>query len=228
MELPIIFGAAASQPNALTVVATGNRFWWSFEYPDQHVVTANEMRIPVGTPVRVQLRSADVIHAFWIPRLNGKTSMVPGKTNEMWLQADQPDVYVGQCTELCGVQHAGMLLRVLAEPPDQFNAWLAREAQPAAAPVSDQARQGQQVFQTYACGDCHAIQGTVAAGTAAPDLTHLVSRQTLAAGLIPNTPDYLRRWLDNPQTIKPGAMMPTFRLSDAELGALTAYLEGLR
>ncbi|HLH21232.1 MAG TPA: cytochrome c oxidase subunit II [Chloroflexota bacterium] len=228
LELPTIFGAAAAQPNALTVVATGNRFWWGFEYPDQGVVTANELHIPVGVPVRVQLRSADVIHALWIPRLNGKTDMVPGQTNEMWLQASTPDVYVGQCSELCGIQHAGMLLRVIAEPQDQFNAWLAREAAPAAAPTSDPARQGQQVFQTNACGDCHTVKGTAAAGTAGPDLTHVASRQTLASGVIPNTPEQLRRWLDNPQVVKPGAFMPTFRLSDTDLAALTAYLDELR
>lgn len=228
LELPIIFGAAASQPNALTVVATGYRFWWGFEYPGQGIVTANELHIPVGVPVRVQLRSEDVVHALWIPRLNGKTDMVPGQTNEMWLHADAPDVYLGQCSELCGIQHAGMLLRVIAEPQAQFDAWAARERTPAAAPTSDLARQGQQVFQTNACGDCHSIQGTAATARAGPDLTHVASRQTLAAGVIPNTPDQLRRWLDNPQVVKPGAFMPTFRLSDSDLTALTAYLEELR
>jgi cytochrome c oxidase subunit 2 len=228
LELPIIFGAAAPRPNALTVVATGYRFWWGFEYPDQGIVTANELHIPVGVPVRVQLRSEDVIHALWIPRLNGKIDMVPGQTNELWLHADAPDTYLGQCSELCGIQHAGMLLRVIAEPQAQFDAWAARERAPAAAPASDLARQGQQVFQTYACGDCHGIQGTAAVARVGPNLTHVASRQTLAAGVIPNTPEDLRRWLDNPQVVKPGAFMPTFRLSDAELTALTAYLEELR
>jgi cytochrome c oxidase subunit 2 len=228
LELPAIFAGAAAQPNALTVVATGYRFWWEFEYPAQGAITSNEMHIPVGVPVRVQLRSADVIHALWIPRLNGKIDMVPGQTHDLWLHADAPDVYVGQCSELCGVQHAGMLLRVIAEPPEQFAAWAAREAQPAAARMTSQASQGQQVFQTYACGDCHAIRGAPAVARAGPDLTHVASRQTLAAGLIPNTPDQMRHWLDNPQAVKPGAFMPTFRLSDADLGALTAYLDELR
>lgn len=228
LELPLIFGDVAAQPNALTVVATGHQFWWEFEYPDQGVVTANELRIPVGVPVRVQLRSADVIHALWIPRLNGKQDMVPGQTNNLWLQADAPDVYLGQCSELCGIQHAGMLLRVIAEPQADFDAWVARERAPAGPPTSDQARQGQQVFQTYACGGCHAVQGTTAAARVGPDLTHVASRQTLASGVIPNTPGQMRRWLDNPQAIKPGALMPTFRLSDADLGALTAYLAELR
>jgi cytochrome c oxidase subunit 2 len=228
LELPIIFGAAASQPNALTVVATGYRFWWSFEYPDRGVVTANELHIPVGVPVRVQLRSEDVIHALWIPRLNGKIDMVPGQTNEMWLHADTPDVYLGQCSELCGIQHAGMLLRVIAQPQAEFDAWVARTRQPATAPTTDLARQGAQVFATNACGDCHMIQGTTATARAGPDLTHVASRQTLASGVIPNTPEQMRRWLDNPQLVKPGAFMPTFRLSDADLTALSAYLEGLQ
>jgi cytochrome c oxidase subunit 2 len=228
LELPTIFGSAASQPNALTVVATGHQFWWEFEYPAQGAITSNEMHIPVGVPVRVQLRSADVVHALWIPRLNGKFDMVPGRTNEIWFHADSPDVYVGQCSELCGIQHAGMLLRVIAEPPDQFAAWAASQAQPAAQPAAGQAAQGQQVFQTNACGDCHAVRGVTGPVRAGPDLTHLASRQTLAAGVITNTPDDLRRWLDNPQLVKPGALMPTFRLSDADLSALTAYLEGLQ
>jgi cytochrome c oxidase subunit II len=228
LELPLIFGAAAAQPNALTVTATGHQFWWEFAYPDRGVVTSNELHIPVGVPVRVQLRSADVIHALWIPRLNGKLDMVPGQTNDLWLQADTPDVYLGQCSELCGIQHAGMLLRVIAEPPAAFDAWVARERAPAGPPQSDQARQGQQVFQASACGDCHAVQGTTAAVRVGPDLTHVASRQTLASGVIPNTPDQMRRWLENPQLVKPGALMPTFRLSDADLTALTAYLEELR
>src|SRR5205085_12157119 len=134
----------AAQDGALTVVATGNRFWWEFAYPDLDVLTANELHIPVGVPVRLQLRSADVVHALWIPRLNGKTDMVPGQTNTMVLQADQPEVYVGQCTELCGLQHAWMLLRVIAEPRPAFDAWVASQRAPAAAPASDPARQGQQ------------------------------------------------------------------------------------
>jgi cytochrome c oxidase subunit 2 len=228
LELPLIFGDVRAQPNHLTVIATGHQFWWEFEYPDRGVLTSNELHIPVGVPVRVQLRSADVIHALWIPRLNGKQDMVPGQTNDLWLQADAPDVYVGQCSELCGIQHAGMLLRVIADPPDQFAAWAAREATPAAAPTTDLARQGQQVFQTYACGDCHAVRGTPAVARAGPDLTHVASRQTLASGIIPNTPDEMRRWLDNPQVVKPGALMPSFRLSDADLTALVAYLTELR
>jgi cytochrome c oxidase subunit 2 len=228
LELPLIFGDVRAQPDHLAVVATGHQFWWEFEYPDRGVLTSNELHIPVGVPVRVQLRSADVIHALWVPRLNGKIDMVPGQTNDLWLQADAPDVYLGQCSELCGIQHAGMLLRVIADPPDQFAAWAAHEAQSAAAPTSDLPRQGQQVFQTYACGDCHAIRGTPAVARAGPDLTHVASRQTLASGVIPNTPDEMRRWLENPQLIKPGALMPAFRLSDAELTALVAYLAELR
>jgi cytochrome c oxidase subunit II len=228
IELPHIFAAEARPPNAVNVVATGNRFWWEFEYPDLGVLTANELHLPTGVPMRVQLKSADVIHGFWIPRLNGKTDMTPGWTNDTVLYTDQADTYLGQCTELCGLQHAWMLLRVIAEPRDRFDAWVARERAPAAAPADDLARRGQQLFDTNACGNCHTIRGTPAAGRAAPDLTHVGSRETLAAGALRNTPEDLHRWLDNPQAIKPGAMMPTFRLSDDELAALTAYLGSLK
>ena len=228
LELPLIFDDVRAQPNTLVMSATGHQFWWELEYPGQGALTSNELHIPAGVPVRVQLRSADVVHALWVPRLNGKIDMVPGQTNDLWLQADAPDVYLGQCSELCGIQHAGMLLRVIADPPDQFAAWAAREAQPAAAPATALAQQGQQVFQTNACGDCHAIRGTSAVSRAGPDLTHVASRQTLASGVIPNTPEEMRRWLDNPQLIKPGALMPAFRLSEADLTALVAYLEGLQ
>ncbi len=228
LEVPGIFGAGAAPADALTVLATGNRFWWAFEFPSLGIVTANELHIPVGAPVRVQLRSTDVIHSFWVPRLNGKTDLIPGQTNELVLHAEQPDTYVGQCAEFCGLQHAWMLLRVIAEPPAQFDDWVARERAPAAAPASDTARQGEQLFATHACGNCHAIQGTSAAGRAGPDLTHVASRETLGAGALPSSAVNLRRWVSNPQQFKPGAFMPTFRLADSDLAALGAYLDGLR
>jgi cytochrome c oxidase subunit 2 len=212
----------------LRVVATGHQFWWEFRYPDLGVVTANELHIPLGTDVRVDLGSADVIHRFWVPQLNGKQDLIPGKTNSVALYTDQAGTYLGQCAEFCGLQHAWMLLRVIAEPKADFDAWVAAQRQPPAAPATALAQQGAQVFQSQTCINCHAIQGTGATADIGPDLTHVGSRSTLAAGALTNTPENLTRWLTNPQAIKPGAKMPAFGLSQADFAALAAYLEGLK
>jgi cytochrome c oxidase subunit 2 len=229
LMLPAMRGASAPQGDALPIVAIGHQWWWEFQYPNQSVLTANELHIPVGQPVRVQLESADVIHSFWIPRLNGKTDLIPGKTNSLWLQAQEADTYLGQCAEFCGIQHAWMLLRVIAQAPADFDAWVANERQPAAAPAGGSpAAQGQQLFTQRTCVNCHTIQGTNARGTVGPDLTHMGSRQTIGAGVLDNTLDNMRRWLKNPQAVKPGSNMPDFHLSDADVDALAAYLEGLK
>jgi cytochrome c oxidase subunit 2 len=212
----------------LRIVATGHRYWWEFRYPELGVVTANELHIPIGTDVRVDLQSADVIHSFWVPQLNGKQDLIPGKTNYVALYTDQPGVYLGQCAEFCGLQHAWMLLRVIAEPTAEFNAWVAAQRQPPAPAAGTLAEQGYQVFMSQTCINCHTIDGTAATGDVGPNLTHVGSRETLAAGALTNTPENLRRWLDNPQAIKPGAQMPAFGLSQADFAALTAYLEGLK
>lgn len=230
LMVPVLTTTAAPAPGSLTVTAVGHQWWWEYRYPDLGVVMANELHIPVGEPVRVQLQSTDVIHSFWIPRLNGKTDMVPGRTNVTQLQAQQAGTYLGQCAEFCGLQHAGMLIRLIAQPRAEFDAWVAQQRQARPTPPAGAGQQtlGRKVFTDNTCGNCHAIQGTAANGKAAPDLTHVGSRQTLAAGLLGNNLDTMTRWLRDPQAIKPGANMPKFSLTDDELAALAAYLEGLK
>ncbi|WP_437206259.1 cytochrome c oxidase subunit II [Planctomicrobium sp. SH664] len=221
---------------ALFVTVVGRQWWWEFQY--QHYngqtvkfTTANELHIPVsenGRPhhVYLSLKSADVCHSFWVPRLAGKTDLIPGRVNTMWFEATEPGTYLGQCAEYCGTQHAGMLLRVIAEPVEQFERWLAREQQPAATDADTAA--GRELFLSLSCVNCHAVQGTVARGMYAPNLTHLMSRETLASGVLPNSKENLRRWVHNPQEIKPGCLMPAFGLSEAQLDTLVNYLETLR
>jgi cytochrome c oxidase subunit 2 len=226
--------AAVNAPRTrpgLTIEVTGHQWWWQVAYdpddPSRRFITANEIHVPVGQPVEVKLRSADVIHSFWIPALSGKTDTIPGRTNVTWLQADRPGVYWGQCAEFCGVQHAGMALEVVAEPPATFAAWAAAQRQPATDAPGSQALAGQALFSTR-CGACHSVRGTGAGGAVGPDLTHLMSRRTLAAGALPNTPLALRGWIANPQAIKPGARMPPTWLSGPELNETVAYLETLK
>ena len=216
----------------LVIEVTARQWWWRVAYPNddasQTIVTANEIHIPVGRPVRIKLIGADVIHSFWVPALAGKTDAIPGQTNSMWLQADRPGVYRGQCAEYCGLQHAKMAFEIVAEPPAGFEAWRRAQLLDAPVPVSPSALQGQQVFVAR-CGACHAVRGSGADdGRAGPDLTHLMSRATLAAGALPNTPGGLSGWIANPQAIKPGTTMPTPYLSGPELAAVRGYLVTLR
>lgn len=217
---------------ALVVEVTGHRWWWEAHYLDaqgQRLATvANELHVPVGRPVRVLLRSEDVIHSFWAPNLQGKTDMVPGRTNVAWFVAEREGAWRGQCAEFCGLQHAMMAFLIVAEPPARFEAWLQRQGQSAAEPADELARQGRQLFESRACVMCHAVRGTVAGGQVAPDLTHLASRRTLAAGRLPNNRGSLAAWILDPQQVKPGTTMPATRLSGDELTALLHYLEGLR
>lgn len=207
---------------ALTIKVTGYDWWWKAEYGGFE--TANELHIPVGVPVLIELESADVIHAFWVPQLAGKTEMIPGMTNRQWLQADKPGIYRGQCTQFCGAQHAHMAFEVVAESPDDFQAW--QEAQRKSAfPVTDMA--GQRIFMDN-CASCHAVRGTKATGGHAPDLTHLGSRRLLAAGLITNTPEHIMDWVRSAQQLKPGSRMPDFAFSPEEADALSAYLATLK
>jgi cytochrome c oxidase subunit 2 len=228
LMLPVMGVAENAPPDAYAVTVTGHQFWWEFRYPQANAIAANEMHVPVGEKVRLVLQSADVIHSFWIPRLNGKMDLIPGQTNDWLIEAEAPGEYVGQCSEFCGVQHAWMLLRVFAQPRAELDAWVAQQASPAVAPTDPTAQRGQQIFQQQACGVCHAIRGTSAFGGVGPDLTHVGSRTTLAAGALTNSSDNLQRWLRDPQRIKPGANMPAFKLSDADVQALTSYLEGLK
>ncbi|MGN6703428.1 MAG: cytochrome c oxidase subunit II [Burkholderiaceae bacterium] len=225
--------AAPSHPPALTVEVVGRQWWWEVRYiggaPADTIATANEIHIPVGQPVRFQLIGGDVIHSFWIPQLGGKTDMIPGQTNVTWLQADKPGDYRGQCGEYCGLQHAHMAMHVMAEEPAKFEAWRRQQLQEAAAPPPSaaQAVHGGQVFM-QSCAACHAVRGTDAGGRLGPDLTHLMSRGTIAGGTLDNTRGNLAGWVANPQSMKPGARMPAMDLTPQDLRAVVAYLETLK
>ena len=220
----------AAKP-ALTVQVVGHRWWWELRYsgaaPAETFVTANELHLPVGQPVRLELATADVIHSFWVPALAGKTDLIPGQRNVAWIEADRPGRYWGHCGEYCGLQHANMMLTVVAEPPAAFARWAQGQRRPADVPAAAPAQAGQAVFTRSACALCHAVRGTGAGGGLGPDLTHLASRGTIAAGVLPNRPGHLAGWVANPQSIKPGVLMPSVPLSSTELNALLAYLESL-
>jgi cytochrome c oxidase subunit 2 len=219
---------ASASATGLTIEVVGRQWFWDVAYPGTGVRTANEIHIPVGIPVNVEVSSGDVVHSFWVPELNRKIDMIPGQTNRVTLEADQAGTYRGQCAEFCGLQHAHMAFYVVAEPKAKFDAWLARESQPAALPSTPELERGQQVLLGSSCVYCHTISGTTASGKIGPDLTHLASRRSLAAGLIPNSPGYLAGWILDPQHVKPGSKMPATDLSGAELQALLAYLESLK
>jgi cytochrome c oxidase subunit 2 len=213
---------------AMTIDVIGHQWWWEVRYPQSAAVTANEIHIPTGTRVNVVATTADVIHSFWVPELNRKVDMVPGFQNRVLLYAPHAGVYRGQCSQFCGLQHAHMALSVIAQPPEQFAAWLRHEAAPAARRITAQAHVGRHAFMTSSCGSCHEIRGTAARGTVGPDLTHLEARTTLAADTIPNVPSELAAWIANPQAIKPGDRMPDLGLSRGVLDAVVTYLESLR
>jgi cytochrome c oxidase subunit II len=228
-----IFGIEGLQatPGALNVTVVGHQWWWEIRYPDLGIITANELHVPVSepttpTPIFLTLQSADVIHSFWVPQLAGKMDVIPNKTNRVWIDPHTPGLYVGQCAEFCGLQHAGMLLRVVVHPKDEFAGWVATQQAPA---IDDPGvRGGRELFQSVACINCHTVRGTPANGIFGPDLTHLMSRATLAAGVAKNTPENLRAWIANPDALKPGALMPAMKLSPGELDQLIAYLLTLR
>ncbi len=220
--------APAADSTSLTVDVTGHQWFWEIRYPGTRAVTANELHIPAGTRVNVVAKTADVVHSFWVPELNRKIDMIPGHANRVLLYVDHPGVYGGRCSEFCGLQHANMQLRVVAEPPDNFRRWLRNQAAPAADPAGARAARGRDVFLSQACADCHAIRGTSANGPVGPDLTHLRTRKTLAAITIPNEPGYLHDWIRDPQHFKPGNKMPALPLTDSQLDDLVAYLESLR
>lgn len=218
--------------DVLTITVTGRQWWWEvrYEHPrsSEMAVTANEIHVPVGGAVRLKLVSADVIHSFWVPALHGKRDLIPGHENELWIQADRAGVFEGQCAEFCGYQHAHMRIRVIAQPRDEFEAWLAAQRRPARVPETPQEKRGQEVFLAQTCVMCHTVRGTRAASRAGPDLTHLASRRTLAAGAIPNTRGHLAGWTLDPQGIKPGNHMPPHRLPAEDLHALLDYLQSLQ
>jgi len=211
------------------LVVTGHQFWWQLDYPNSGVITANEIHIPTGKPLSVRLESKDVLHEFWVPKLTRKMSNVPGQPNHIWLQADKPGTYIGQCSEFCGTQHAWMRILVVAEEPSKFEEWQRAQLQPGQKPTDDATARGLALFQTSTCINCHAIRGVAGADLrVAPDLTHVGSRRQLASGIIDNTPVNMRLWLKSPQHVKPGALMPDFTLTDEQLDQLSAYLSSLR
>ncbi|MFL5518397.1 MAG: cytochrome c oxidase subunit II [Gemmatimonadales bacterium] len=223
---------ASPGKDALQIRVTGHQWWWEVQYRDsvaqRWVTTANEVHVPVGRMVVLELRSGDVIHSVWPISLTGKRDQIPGKENSMWLRADRAGVYRGQCAEYCGHQHAKMAFLVVAERPDSFARWLVAQRDTAATPSDSLSRRGQEVFLASSCVMCHAVAGTPAGSRIGPDLTHLGSRRTIAAGTLPNTRGNLAGWILDPQSIKPGAKMPPNNLTPADLRALLAYLETLR
>ena len=224
--------AELAHKNGIAIDVTGHQWWWEIRYNDVDAsnifTTANEIHIPVGVPVTFTLHGADVIHSFWVPNLAGKKDLIPGKVNSIWLQADKPGVYRGQCAEYCGLQHAQMAFWVIAESQEQFNAWKQNQTQTSVPAASDSQKRGQQVFLSSTCVMCHAINGTPAGSNIGPNLTHVGSRNTLAAATIANTREHLAQWIKDSQQIKPGNKMPQNNLSDADLQSLIDYLQSLK
>lgn len=220
---------APETADSLTIEVVGHQWWWEVNYPQQGVTTANEIHIPAGQPITLQLTSNDVIHSFWVPELHGKLDLIPGRTNSFWLQADEPGEYWGLCAELCGIQHAKMQLVVVARPPAELADWLTEQAQPAAVPDEASAQRGFEVFMQANCHECHVIRGTEADGELGPDLTHFADRRTLGAGTARNARGNLAGWIVNPHGLKPGNLMPAAaNISGEDLQALLVYLETLQ
>ena len=221
-----------SGPGAITVDVIGHQWWWEFQYhnitPSQWVTSPNELHIPVGVPVVVRAISTDVIHSFWVPNLEGKRDLIPGIITHTWIQADTPGVYRGQCAEFCGYQHAKMAFYVVAEPMDRFQAWIQGQRMPAREPSTPEETHGRDVLVRSACVLCHAINGTIAGSHVGPDLTHVGSRRSIAAGILSNSDERLDAWTDDPQSIKPGNEMPAHLLSVSDRHAVVAYLRSLQ
>jgi cytochrome c oxidase subunit 2 len=218
--------------DALTIEITGHQWWWEIGYrdvlPSQRVLTANEIHLPIGVPVHLELTSHDVIHSFWVPNLHGKVDLIPGRKTGLVLQADREGEFGGQCAEFCGMQHAHMRMRIVAEPMERFQAWLYRQRDPAVPPTDPQAEHGRQVFMGGPCATCHTIKGTSASATTGPDLTHVASRRSLGADSIPNTRGHLAGWILDAQSVKPGSRMPSMAFPAEDVHALIAYLETLK
>jgi cytochrome c oxidase subunit 2 len=224
--------ASLHASSAVTIEVTGHQWWWEISYddavPSRRVITANEIHLPLNRPVVLKVTSRDVIHSFWAPNLQGKRDLIPGYTTAIWLRAERPGVFRGQCAEFCGLQHAHMAFDIVAEPEAEFERWLEAMRQPATPPRTESEVRGRRVFMTTRCAGCHTVAGTDARGQIAPDLTHIATRSTIGAGTLPNTPEHLREWIRDPQASKPGSQMPPTPLSADDLQALTAYLGSLR
>lgn len=224
--------AEMDRKQGVNIEVTGHQWWWEVRYQDTDAssifTTANEIHIPVGVPVTFTLKATDVIHSFWVPNLHGKKDLIPGKVSTIWLQADKAGVYRGQCAEFCGHQHAHMALWIFAEPREQFDAWRQNQIQSAVSPTNPAEQKGQQVFLSSACVMCHAINGTPAGANVGPNLTHLASRNTIAAATLPNDRDHLAQWVSDSQQIKPGNRMPPNQLVPEDMQALLDYLQSLK
>jgi cytochrome c oxidase subunit 2 len=217
--------------DALQVTVIGHQWWWEIRYPDLGLVTANELHVPVSTVGEpavtfLKLQSADVAHSFWVPQLSGKTDLIPNRTNSMWIDPRQEGTFLGNCAEYCGMQHANMLLRVIVQSPADFHKWAV--AQKLDASDDSHIAPARATFLSLSCVNCHTVSGTAAAGTFGPDLSHVMGRETLGSGVIPNTPENLRAWVKDPQVIKPGNLMPNMQLNTRELDAVAAYLSSLK
>ena len=228
-------GRAMSTPQmdrAVTINLTGRQWWWQVEYvdslPANRFLTANEIHVPVGRPIVVNVTSRDVIHSFWVPALHGKRDLIPGQTTSIWFSADRPGEYRGQCAEFCGYQHAHMGIRVRAESAAEFQKWLSGQRSSAVEPGTELAQRGRDALLGRSCVQCHTIRGTSAGAAFGPDLTHVGSRATIGADTLPNTQEHLRQWIANPQRFKPGSKMPPQQIDESELTAIAAYLGQLR
>ncbi len=210
------------------IIIIAHQWWWDMRYPEYKIITANELHIPVGKKLLMAVKSADVIHDWWVPDLGRKIDAIPGRTNYTWIQADSAGTYLGTCAEFCGAEHAWMRIKVIAQTPYKFNQWVHNQQQVPPPPKDSTAILGEMLFQKETCGDCHAIAGTPANAHVGPDLTHIASRTTILSGRLTNTRENLLRWLSNPQKVKPGAHMPDFRFSKKQLNELVTYLEGLK
>ena len=221
---------ASPPPQTLKIQLVGHQWWWEVRYPDYGLVTANEIHVPVSPDGKraayLELTSVDVIHSFWVPQLAGKTDLIPNRINYTWIDPRQPGVYVGNCAEYCGTQHANMLLRVIAQEQADFDSWMAQQQKP--ANDDPQASAAKATFRSLACVNCHMVRGTPAIGKFGPDLSHLMSRQTLAAGVLVNNAQNLRAWVNDPQESKPGCFMPSMKLTDPQLDQVVSYLQSLK
>jgi cytochrome c oxidase subunit 2 len=231
----VVAGRGLTSPRgagAITIDAIGHQWWWEFQYrdvsPSEFVTSPNELHIPIGVPVVIKAMSRDVIHSFWVPNLHGKRDLIPGQVTNFWIQADRPGVYRGQCAEFCGHQHANMAFIVVAEPMEKFQTWIQHQRQSASEPSTPGQARGRQVFLDSQCVMCHTVRGTGAGSRVGPELTHIGSRATLAAGTLPNTAEHLAQWVRDPQAVKPGNRMPATLLSSDDRSALLAYLRSLR
>lgn len=223
---PSTTNAAGGDPPP-DIIAIAHQFWWEIQYPKAGFITANEFHLPVGQSMLMRLEAADVIHDFWVPELSRKMDMIPGSPNEMWLRADEAGIFLGTCAEFCGNEHAWMRIRVIAQSSTDFQNWENQQAQPPPPSTDTEAKRGEELFSDMSCANCHAVSN-LSGARIGPDLTHLASRETLAAGRLQNTPENLRAWLQNPDKYKPGSYMPNANLNPDELTAMVAYLETLK